>query len=409
MDPFSFKSFNQYLIEDKNSHLQHIEDSILVNGSEGARQSINFLISLRNMLAGYSDHRVSIGTKFDGAPSLVCGLNPENGKFFVATKGAFAQTPKLMYSNKDIDSMYSGGLADKLKAALQYLPSLQYNGIYQGDFLFTPEDLSYKTIDNIDYLTFQPNTICYAVPSNSTMADEIRSVKFGFVVHTRYTGDTIETIHASFGIKASEFRHSPNVWLKDAEYKDVTGRANFDRADTEKINEILSEIGHTFARINGQVLNHIKSDENFKILLMTFNNSKIRAGQKVVNTYRHAQEFITFVEQKYKKEIAGLKLPDAKQKRRIASSHITNYVQSNLQSFKAIYELQNLVVDAKTIILEKLNQIQGLHTFTQTQSGYKVTNPEGFVVTDHLTSNTVKLVDRLEFSFNNFNSIKSWK
>ena len=104
--------FNQFLSEaskeGKNLHLEHLEDEVLNRGVVGARQAINFLQSLRDMLAGNSAEHINVTTKWDGAPAVFCGINPENGKFFVSTKGIFAQNAKLNYTDEDIDSNHPG-------------------------------------------------------------------------------------------------------------------------------------------------------------------------------------------------------------------------------------------------------------------------------------------------------------
>ena len=74
-----------------------------------------------------------------------------------------------------------------------------------------------------------------------------------------------------------------------------------------------------------------------------------------------------------------------------------------------IIEFQNHIVEAKMGIVNKLNSVKQLtDTFIRTSNGFKVTNPEGFVAIDRVSGNAVKLVDRMEFSFNNFTAIKAW-
>ena len=145
---------------DKNVHLEHIEDEIINRGVAGGREAINFLRSLRDMLAGHSATKVNVTTKWDGAPAIFCGINPENGKFFVGTKSVFNKDAKLNYTDNDIDRNHPGeGLNDKLKVALAYLPKLGIKGVLQGDMMFTKNDLERQQIQGENYITFQPNTI----------------------------------------------------------------------------------------------------------------------------------------------------------------------------------------------------------------------------------------------------------
>ena len=158
-------SFNGFLTEAKNLHLEHLEDEVLNNGVGGTRAAINFLQSLRDMLAGNAKSSVNVTVKWDGAPAIFAGINPENDQFFVGTKGVFNKNAKINYSHEDIDRNHpSGGLNQKLKVALTELSKLGIKEVLQGDMLFTQEDLETKTIEGKRYVVFQPNTIVYAVP-----------------------------------------------------------------------------------------------------------------------------------------------------------------------------------------------------------------------------------------------------
>ena len=107
---FSFKGFQT---QDKNTHLEHLEDDIINRGAVGGENAVNFLKAVRNMLAG-SGKGTNMTVKWDGAPAIICGVNPENGKFFVGTKSVFNKTPKINYTSRDIARNHSGVVADKL-------------------------------------------------------------------------------------------------------------------------------------------------------------------------------------------------------------------------------------------------------------------------------------------------------
>ena len=92
---FSFKGF---FTHEKNTHLEHLEDDIINRCSKGGVNAINFLNSVRNMLAGNIGGKLNMSVKWDGAPAVFCGTNPENGKFFVGTKSVFNKTPKINYT-----------------------------------------------------------------------------------------------------------------------------------------------------------------------------------------------------------------------------------------------------------------------------------------------------------------------
>ena len=97
--------FQEYLTEaaGKNLHLEHIEDEILNNGINGGRAAINFVQSLRDMLAGDAKTAVNVSTKWDGAPAIFAGIDPTDGQFFVAKKSVFNKNPILYKKESDID------------------------------------------------------------------------------------------------------------------------------------------------------------------------------------------------------------------------------------------------------------------------------------------------------------------
>ncbi len=406
-------NFTDYLEESKegkNVHLEHIEDEVLNRGVAGTRDSINFLRSLRDMLAGHAESKVNVTTKWDGAPAVFCGVNPENGKFFVGTKGVFAKNAKLNYTDKDIDNNHPAeGLNKKLKVALRYLPKLGIKGVLQGDMMFTKGDLKNEVIDGTDYITFQPNTIVYAVPVDSKLAQMMLAAQIGVVFHTSYTGKTLEDMKASFNIDINNLATTKDIWFRDASFVDASGTATFTEQETKQITYILSDIGNLFRGINPVVLNRIATTEIVRTQIKTFNNSKVRAGEVITDTTKHVRDLIRTIEDKLNKEILAAKLDKTKQKRIAEKSELMRFYRNNATELKKIFDIQNGLVEAKSMIIKKLQQIrQVTGTFLKTDNGFKITNAEGFVAVDKLKGNAVKLVDRLEFSQANFNAQKAW-
>tara|TARA_R110000772_G_scaffold99174_3_gene198875 strand:- start:4460 stop:5683 length:1224 start_codon:yes stop_codon:yes gene_type:complete len=403
-----YQEFLEESKTDKNLHLEHLEDEVLNNGVDGARRAINFLQSLRDMLAGHSSGRMNITTKWDGAPAIFAGINPENGKFFVGTKGVFAQTPKINYTNADIDKNHpGGGLAQKLKYALKYLPELGIRDVIQGDMMFINADLKGDTIDNERYITFQPNTIVYAVPQNSTLANQITSAKMGIVWHTTYTGKKISDMKASYGVNIGRLSNSKNVWYRDASFVDTSGSATFTKDETAQLTAILSQAGSLFRQISPRTLNTIATNDTYKIPIKTWNNSKVREGQTITHTGHHTRGLIQSVSDKMNASILQAKKTDTRMKRTKEKTIIMSFYRTNAGELKKIFELMNHLTDAKNMIVRKLQQVKDIGTFVKIGDGFKVTSPEGFVAIDHI-GNAVKLVDRLEFSHNNFNVVKNW-
>ena len=400
-------SFAGFLTEEKNLHLEHLEDEVLNNGVVGTRSAINYLQSLRDMLAGSSKSSVNVTVKWDGAPAIFAGINPENGQFFVGTKGVFNKNAKINYSHDDIDRNHpSSGLNQKLKVALTELSKLGIKDVLQGDMMFTQEDLENKTIDGKQYVTFQPNTIVYAVPMES--AQRILSSKMGIVFHTTYSGKTMEDMSASFSVNLRGLAKTSDVWYSDAEYRDTSGSINFNKKETDAITKVLSQAGKTFHSLKSEFLSMISQDDEIKTMIKTYNNTKVRTGQKITNTKMHTKGLIEYVYDKLKKEVDKVKRPQNKRIKQQNMDRLMKEFRSNSSQLVKIFDMQNLLVDAKEMVIRKLEKSKGLmDLFIRTENGYKVTQPEGFVAIDKL-GKAVKLVDRLEFSRANFNAAKNW-
>ena len=400
-------TFTGFLTEEKNLHLEHLEDEVLNNGVVGTRSAINYLQSLRDMLAGSSKSSVNVTVKWDGAPAIFAGINPENGQFFVGTKGVFNKNAKINYSHDDIDRNHpSSGLNQKLKVALTELSKLGIKDVLQGDMMFTQEDLENKTIDGKQYVTFQPNTIVYAVPMES--AQRILSSKMGIVFHTTYSGKTMEDMSASFSVNLRGLAKTSDVWYSDAEYRDTSGSINFNKTETTAITKVLSQAGKTFHTLNSEFLNMISQNDDINIMIKTYNNTKVRTGQKITNTRMHTKGLIEYVYDKLKKELDKVKRPQNKKIKQLNMDRLMKEFRSNSSQLVKIFDMQNLLVDAKEMVIRKLEKSKGLmDLFIRTENGYKVTQTEGFVAIDKL-GKAVKLVDRLEFSRANFNAAKNW-
>ena len=284
-------SFKDMLLESKagkNLHLEHLEDEIINFGVDGGRAAINFLRSLRDMLAGANRSSVNMTVKWDGAPAIFCGIDPSDNKFFVAKKSVFNVNPKLYKTEQEIDDDLSGALNEKFKVALSELSKLGIEGVLQGDLMFT-DDLEDTTIDGINYHTFQPNTIVYAVPVKSDLGKRMKKAKIGVVFHTTYNGKSLPDMKASFGADISKLKTPSSVWMDDATYKDVSGEATFTQKETEAVTAILSQTGKTFNKINGPKLRKFLSLQGNMTgvlagaSLKTYNNSKVRVGEKITN------------------------------------------------------------------------------------------------------------------------------
>ena len=400
--------FQEYLTEaaGKNLHLEHIEDEILNHGITGGRAAINFIQSLRDTLAGNAKISVNVSTKWDGAPAIFAGVDPSDGQFFVAKKSVFNKDPILYKKESDID--LSGDLGDKFKVALSEFSKLGIKGVIQGDLLYTKSTLESSMKD---HWTFQPNTIMYAVPKDSDIGTKISKSKIGIVWHTTYTGDTLEDMTASFGM-SQPLKRVSTVWHTDAEYKDVSGSAKMTSAETTKVTQDLSEAGKTFRKINSKKMgewNPLQNTLPASAQWKTYQNSLIRNQTKFRGGNYQVSDYFKFVDGAFAKITATKKTQKSKDQWNERKQQYYKELRKHTRNLVAVTEFMGHIVNAKTKILSKLNSIKqlGISTFVKTAYGFKVTTPEGYVVADS-TQKAVKLVDRLEFSFNNFTAQKNW-
>ena len=402
------ENFESFITEQKNTHMTHVEDRVLYGGVKGAREAILALRSLRDMLKG--THAGNVSVKWDGAPAIFAGIDPSDNKFFVAKKGIFNKNPKVYKSPIDVDADTSGDLADKLKLALKYLPELGITGVVQGDFLFGPGDLSTETIDGEQYVTFHPNTIVYAIPANSDAAKNVRSAKIGIVWHTSYTGSTFESMRASYGVDISKFKKSKNIWSQDAMLRDLTN-LTMTPQETEMVNEYLSEAGKIFNQIAGNTLRELEANRELAVLIETYNNTFVRAGTIVTDTAAHTNGLVRWIKARYQKEIESRNTEKGKAAQVKKRDEILRFFSNeNKKSLKLMFDLQKMIVLAKLKLINILNKLSNTKHFVKTRNGFKTTGPEGYVAIDKLGGDAVKIVDRMEFSFNNFSpdTLKGW-
>ena len=403
---FSFKGFQT---QKKNKHLEHLEDQIIDDGSKGGVNAVNFLKSIRNMLAGQSGKKVNMTVKWDGAPAVICGINPENGKFFVGTKSVFNKNPKINYTVSDINRNHSGVLADKLTVCLQNLKRVVSNGVYQGDLLFTSGDLRADNIDGESMITFTPNTITYAVPSNSGIGRKIKSARLGIVFHTRYTGKTMQELRAGFGTVTGG--GGRNVFLASAGYKDTSGMSKFTSGELAKFDSLIRMAEGSLQKA-GPVLDllSVRSSDPVAVSfrLKAFFNQVVRNSGSGFGRVKDMQKqfrdyYISFINA----EISARKTPAGQEKYIQAKEDGLAFIDRNQSALYFAIASHKSLMSAKDFLISKLNQVQSIGHFLKTANGYRVTAPEGFVAVDRVAG-AVKLVDRLEFSRANFTMDKNW-
>lgn len=401
------KSFNTFLLnEAKNLHMEHLEDSIFNEGSSGAIDALKFAESVKDMLAGNTTSSFNVTVKWDGAPAVFCGINPENGKFFVGTKSVFNKTPKINYTNADIDANHghSKGLSDTLKVALANLKDLNIKGILQGDVMFTKGKTSTQKIDGESFITFTPNTITYALPTTSDAGKAVKRANIGIVFHTSYSGTSMDSMSASFGPNISSLSKTSKVWFQDANFVDASGTATFTKSESDSLDTMIGDAGRKIGKIK-RFLDNIITNTKLVASIKVYTNRNVRAGT-MNNNY---QGLIDYIIGEHDKGIASVSTDVAKNRKEQEKQQVMKFLTKNKTNIVLSFELYSLLNDIKLFILKKLQTVKNIGTFIKKGDGFDATAPEGFVAVDHISNTALKLVDRLEFSRANFTAAKQWE
>jgi hypothetical protein len=381
------KSFLSFISESKNTHLEHLEDAIFLSGVKGIDMAVSVIQDVTKTLAGGGKGAAFVSVKWDGAPAVICGQDPQTKQFFVATKSLFNKTPKVNYSHSDIDTNHGGsGVAAKLHAAFDALKDAGISGILQGDLMFTPGDIKTQTIDGETLYTFQPNTIMYAVPTKSDLGKRIAKSQIGIVFHTQYKGSDLKSLSASFNPNVSALKNNTKAWIEDASFSDATGVATLTTAESKQLEKLLADIQAFKAdKTVTDALKHLQTDSSMKETLTRYFNSSIRTGVD-------------------KGSVPGLIQFAAAQPK--PDQALIQRMRNYSSGLKKAFDLHKRIAFAKNIIVGKMNQVKTIGAFYPTDSGFRVANPEGFVAV--AAKGVYKLVDRLEFSRQNFTAIKNW-
>ncbi len=396
----------------KNTHLEHIEDLVFLQGASGANSALQYINSVRDMLENGSDSG-NLTVKWDGAPAIFTGIDPADGKFFVAKKSIFNKTKdgtwtgKVYKSPAEIDADTSGDLNRKMQIAFSELRKLGITDVIQGDLMYTKDDLQTANIDGEECYLFGPNTITSAVPVNSKLGKRIGASNLGIIFHTTYTGDSIPNMQASFGADVSALNKTSSVWFDDSSYKDLSGKASLSQSENAQILQGLNAAAGAlktadFAAVSG----------DYKALMMQYVNARIRRGDtQIDDAQSFAQDFTQWYNDYIQKEISKLKNQDPEAKavksRTDKIKAQNDFVSNNMTGIASALAVYKDIIALKNMLLIKLNKVDSIKSMIRTDTGYEVVNPEGFVAIGK-DGGAVKLVDRMEFSKNNFNAVKNW-
>jgi len=393
----------------KNKHLEHLEDDILNNGSEGGKTSIAFLRSLGSMLSEGDKNNVKVTTKWDGAPAIICGIDPITEYFFVGNKSVFnIDHPKVCVSSTGIDQHYpESGLKSILKSCLTHLSKLDIKGVIQGDLLYTENSKSVTEVGGTRCVAFTPNTITYAIPLDTDLGKRVNESKLGIVFHTTYTGNSLLEMTAGFGVDVSPYQKHKDVTVFSSDFTDTSGSANFTTSELSKFKSAVNKAEGSLKQA-AKFLDAMQGTDKyaFNKVFKQFFNTYIRGGTSIPTTNKVIGDFSVYYNNLLDKEISSKKSASGQKKWTDVKMDGLKFINANQTPiYMTVASYKNLTA-AKLIIIRKLESVKGIGTFLKDGTGYKVTAPEGFVAIKSGTA--LKLVDRLEFSVANFTTDKNW-
>ena len=384
------KIFSSYLVElreaneEKLTHLEHAEDHVLNAGHEGFSHAYNNLMDVHNKLSGNkNDTRVTM--KYDGSPSVVFGTNPDNGRFFVASKSAFNAQPKINYTPEDIEKNHghAPGLVEKLKAALQHLPKVTpKEGVYQGDIMHTAGDVGYTN----GRAHFTPNTIKYSAPADSSSGRKALNSKIGIAVHTAYNGPSMPDMKAEYAPKLNNFESHPDVHMISTQHD--LGKVKYTPKQQAEFKKHIDAAAQTFTNTPKE---SYKATEPHTLQLKTYVNQTVRNG-----TTPNHKDFVKYLEGQRDKDVASVKTPAAQDRKRASHNERLTQVNRDKDHINNVLAMHGHLQKAKDVLT---NALSSNSEFDHSIGGKKA-KPEGFVVVRN--NRPTKFVDRAEFSRANF-------
>jgi hypothetical protein len=217
---------------------------------------------------------------------------------------------------------------------------------------------------------------------------------------------------ASFGKGiVSNLKQSSTIWMDDATYRDVSGKATFSKKESDQFDTMLSGAGKLFNKVNGDAFRTITGDDELRQKTLTFINTYVRGGKNFPDSDKMATGLVMYLNDWFQKEIDKKKTDKAKAQWKERRDALVNKVVMNKDQLVAMFSLMKILVELKGMVIAQFDKTQEVDTLLRTAKGFQVTRQEGFVAISKLKGGAVKLVDRLEFSKANFSPeiLKGWQ
>ena len=370
---------------EKLKHIEHLEDHPINDGAKGFEHALGALDKVKHHI-DMKHTSPDLAMKHDGSPSIVYGHHPDTGKFFVASKSAFNKTPKINYTDADVEKNHghAPGLVEKLKAALHHIPKIvPKKGVFQGDMMFSGDDVQHHG----GKVHFKPNTITYSAGEKTPDGQKISKAKVGLYTHTEYRGKDSAAMNAHFDPDLTKFKHHPDVYHREPGHD--TSKVNFKQEDKAEFEKHVAAAKQIHAKHGEQMYAPISQHKDD---LKTYINKTVRTGEKP--SVEGLQHHITT---NAGKAIDKVKTPASKNKKTEELKSQLGHIDSNSDHFNNFLKMHHHLQSAKNVLVHTLAKHTG--GLEHSVAGEKV-KPEGFVVNHE--GKPTKLNDRAEFNRLNF-------
>ena len=198
------------------------------------------------------------------------------------------------------------------------------------------------------------------------------------------------------------------MFFDNATYKDVSGSAKFTDAETkqfyngiEKLETLLNNVPRNLSSVLGQ-------NQDFIPTFQMYINAMVKQGQLPSDVNKFLQGFKKFYTDRIQQQMSALKAQKALALRQDKIKQMPAFLNRAKKPLQAMLTFYKAVQTMKGFVLGKMNQAMAIGSFSQTDGGLEVTEPEGFVAVDK-AGNAVKLVDRLGFSRRNLTAVSKFK
>lgn len=372
------------------TELDKLEERVLDRGVTGARSALSTLQSIGNALRPQGQS--SIKTAWQGGTTIVFGIDPADNNFFVGTREVFNNPQKAAKSQSDVQKQYSGQIASQLADCFVYLDNVT-DDVMQAQILFS-NDKSTNVIDGKPMITFAPGGVIYAADPNSDIGRQISRAGLGIVIRGRFVGSNLQQMKA-MSFDDSDSADPSNVFIGKDGFKNMSGFAKFTADEYRNymgsINTVESNLqpASTVLREIKTAGHRIDVDKEFKLFMKDY----VRKG--IPNPNKAYMDFAQVLMNKYNNGIRRNRSLDAQNDKAFKYVEVLDYMNTNEKAFKAFITIYAQLINARNIAKRKFSTITGNNSFQQTQKGFKVTDPMGFVAVT--SESAVKLVSDIEF------------